>query len=80
MSEHSKGNALDISRVVLNNGKEIEVEKPGLFSFRQRGLLNTIRADACDYFTTVLGPGQAYHGDHFHFDIMERRNGYRACR
>ncbi|MGH6763849.1 MAG: extensin family protein [Phyllobacterium sp.] len=80
MSEHSRGNALDISRIVLNNGKEIDVEKPGLFSFRQRGLLNTIRADACDYFTTVLGPGQAYHGDHFHFDIMQRRNGYRACR
>lgn len=80
MSEHSRGNALDVSKVILNNGKEIDVEKPGLFSFRQRGLLNTIRADACSYFTTVLGPGQAYHGDHFHFDIMQRRNGYRACK
>lgn len=81
MSEHSRGNALDISRITLNNGKAIKVQKPGLFSFRQRGLLNSVRSDACDYFTTVLGPGyDRFHGDHFHFDLMQRRNGRRACR
>ena len=37
--------------------------------------------DACSYFTTVLGPGyDRAHKDHFHFDLMERRNGYKACR
>jgi hypothetical protein len=81
MSEHSKGNALDISRITLNNGKAIQVQKPGWFAFRQRGLLNTVRSDACDYFTTVLGPGyDRFHGTHFHFDLMQRRNGRRACR
>lgn len=81
MSEHSKGNALDIAKVTLNNGKDIKVQKPGLFSFRQRGLLNTVRSDACDYFTTVLGPGyDRFHRDHFHFDLMERRSGRRSCR
>ncbi|MGH6860369.1 MAG: extensin family protein [Phyllobacterium sp.] len=81
MSEHSKGNALDIAKITLNNGKAIQVQKPGLFSFRQRGLLNTVRSDACDYFTTVLGPGyDRFHGTHFHFDLMQRRNGHRACR
>lgn len=80
MSEHAKGNALDIAKITLNNGREIEVEKPGLFSFRQRGLLNTVRSDACDYFTTVLGPGyDRFHSTHFHFDLMQRR-GHRACR
>lgn len=80
-SEHSKGNALDVMRIELNNGRDIKVEKQGLFAFRARGLLNTVRADGCDYFTTVLGPGyNADHADHFHFDIKDRRNGYRACR
>jgi hypothetical protein len=81
MSEHSKGNALDIAKVTLNNGKEIKVQKPGLFAFRQRGLLNSVRSDACSYFTTVLGPGyDIFHRDHFHFDLMQRRSGHRACR
>ncbi|SDO84075.1 Uncharacterized conserved protein [Phyllobacterium sp. YR620] len=81
MSEHARGNALDIAKITLNNGREIEVERPGLFSFRQRGLLNTVRSDACDYFTTVLGPGyDRFHSTHFHFDLMQRRSGHRACR
>lgn len=81
MSEHSTGNAIDIMNIELNNDKDIDVKKPGLFSFRQRGLLNNVRADACKYFTTVLGPGYNYdHRNHFHFDIMQRRNGSVACR
>jgi hypothetical protein len=81
LSEHGKGNALDVMRVELNNGKDIDVKKPGLFSFRQRGFLNTVRADGCQYFNTVLGPGYNYdHRNHFHFDIKQRRNNYVACR
>ncbi len=81
LSEHGKGNALDIMSVELNNGKDIDVKKPGLFSFRQRGFLNTVRADGCQYFNTVLGPGYNYdHRNHFHFDIKQRRNNYVACR
>jgi hypothetical protein len=81
LSEHGKGNALDIMSIELTNGEEIDVRKPGLFAFRTRGFLNTVRADGCEYFTTVLGPGYNYdHRNHFHFDIKNRRNGYRACR
>ena len=81
LSEHGKGNALDIMRIELNNGKDIDVKKPGLFSFRQRGFLNNVRADGCQYFNTVLGPGYNYdHRNHFHFDIKQRRNNYVACR
>lgn len=80
-SQHSVGNALDVMRIELNNGKDIDVRKPGWFAFRERGFLNAVRADGCDYFTTVLGPGyNADHADHFHFDIMKRRNGYVACK
>jgi hypothetical protein len=81
LSEHGKGNALDLMSIELNNGKEIDVRKPGLFAFRTRGFLDTVRADGCSYFTTVLGPGYNYdHRNHFHFDVKSRRNGYRACR
>lgn len=80
-SEHSKGNALDVMRIELRNGKDIDVRKPGWFAFRERGLLKNVRAGGCQYFTTVLGPGyDADHADHFHFDIKNRRNGYVACR
>lgn len=80
-SEHSKGNALDVMRIELRNGKDIDVRKPGWFAFRERGLLKNVRAGGCEYFTTVLGPGyDADHADHFHFDVKNRRNGYVACR
>ncbi|MBO6718376.1 MAG: extensin family protein [Rhizobiaceae bacterium] len=80
-SEHSKGNALDVMRIELNSGRDIDVRRPGIFMFRQKNLLNNVRQGGCEYFSTVLGPGyNADHADHFHFDIKERRNGYVACR
>ncbi len=79
-SEHARGNALDVMRIELKNGRDIDVRKPGWFAFRQRGFLNSVRSDGCGYFTTVLGPGYNYdHRNHFHFDIKPRRNGRRAC-
>jgi hypothetical protein len=81
LSEHAKGNAIDVMKIRLNSGRVIDVTKPGFFSFRQRGFLNRVRAEACDYFTTVLGPGyNRAHANHFHFDLKQRRNGYVACR
>jgi hypothetical protein len=80
MSEHATGNAIDVGRIELTGGRDIDVEKPGLFAFRTRGFLNTVRADGCEYFTTVLGPGYNYdHRNHFHFDIKPRRGGRHAC-
>lgn len=78
-SEHAKGNALDVGGFILNSGKEIDVAKKGFFEFREKGLLNTVRADSCKYFNTVLGPGDAYHGNHFHFDLRYRKSGRRYC-
>lgn len=80
LSEHATGNALDVMALDLANGREIDVRKPGFFSFRERGLLNTVRGDACDYFSTVLGPGyNREHRDHFHFDLRPRKGGRVAC-
>jgi hypothetical protein len=80
-SEHSKGNAIDVMRIELNSGRDIDVRKPGFFAFRQKRLLANVRKGGCQYFNTVLGPGyDRDHADHFHFDVKERRNGYVACR
>ena len=75
MSEHSKGNALDIGAIKLRNGRVIDVHKPGLFAFRERSFLRRVRGEACDRFGTVLGPGyNRDHADHFHLDLKDRRN------
>ena len=79
-SEHARGNAIDVGKFILNNGKKIDVRKPGFFSFREKGLLNAVRSESCKYFHTVLGPGSdPHHKDHFHFDLRARKSGYRHC-
>ncbi|MBN8965309.1 MAG: extensin family protein [Rhizobiales bacterium] len=75
LSEHGKGNALDVTAVKLRNGRVLNltdrrVAKP----FRER-----MRADACARFSTVLGPGDPYHADHIHLDLAQRSNGYKIC-
>ena len=80
MSEHAKGNAIDVGKITLDSGKSIKIERKGFFSFREKGLLKTVRSDSCTYFSTVLGPGSdRYHKDHFHFDLRTRKNGGRYC-
>ncbi|WP_460930756.1 extensin-like domain-containing protein [Shinella zoogloeoides] len=80
MSEHARGNAIDVGKIVLNNGKAIAIEKKGFFAFREKGLLKSVRGDSCKYFSTVLGPGSdRFHKDHFHFDLRARKSGYRHC-
>ena len=76
ISEHGKGNAIDIRALTLANGKsyeltDIAVAKP----MRER-----LKATACARFTTVLGPASdGFHENHVHVDIAERRSGYRIC-
>lgn len=80
MSEHAKGNAIDVGKITLDNGRTIDVKKPGFFAFREKSLLNNVRADSCKYFNTVLGPGSdVHHKDHFHFDLRKRKTSYRHC-
>lgn len=79
MSEHSKGNAIDIGGFTLNSGKTIDVSPKGFFAFREKGLLKSVRASGCEYFNTVLGPGYPKHNDHFHFDLKQRSSGRTYC-
>ena len=80
LSEHGKGNALDVGAITLKNGRTIKVAKKGFFSVREKSFLKAIRKGACEHFTTVLGPGyNRDHADHFHFDMKQRRGGRRFC-
>lgn len=74
VSEHGYGNAVDISTFRLRNGKTLNVG--------DSTLLPGVRASACGYFTTVLGPGSnAAHAAHFHFDMGAhgKSGNYRIC-
>ena len=76
ISEHGRGNALDLGPIRLANGAVMDLTKTSTpQSFRQR-----LREAACHRFNTVLGPGSdAYHADHIHVDLAERAHGYRMC-
>jgi hypothetical protein len=78
LSEHATGNAFDISSIRFEDGEAVDI---GLSEKRGERLFEAaIREGSCDYFTTVLGPGSnAAHATHFHFDLAERRGGYRLC-
>jgi hypothetical protein len=76
LSEHGKGNAIDVGAVKLGNGGIFSLTDPLVSKpFRER-----MRAATCARFTTVLGPGSdGYHNDHIHLDLAERSRGYRIC-
>jgi hypothetical protein len=76
LSEHGKGNAIDIGAVKLKNGATFTLTDPQVSKpFREQ-----MRTLACARFTTVLGPGSdGYHEEHIHLDLAARSNGYRIC-
>jgi len=81
ISEHARGNAIDISALEFEKGpvpmKIAAREDSDLAAAFQR----TLNAAACLYFTTVLSPGSDdAHRDHMHLDVMKRTGGYRYCR
>ena len=80
LSEHGKGNAIDISAITLKNGATMTVLS-GWNAKTQKKALRQMHAAACGPFTTVLGPNaDRYHKDHFHFDVASHRGGGRYCR
>jgi hypothetical protein len=76
ISEHGKGNAIDIRAFRLANNRSVsptDVNVP-------RELRAKLKEAACARFTTVLGPGSdGYHEGHIHLDLAARRNNARMC-
>jgi hypothetical protein len=80
ISEHARGNALDLMRFDLRNKQQFAVtETP---AGADALALRALRTSACGYFTTVLGPGSnAAHKNHLHFDLGQhgKSGSYRIC-
>jgi hypothetical protein len=77
LSEHGKGNALDVRALKLANGETIDPTDVHL----AHDLRETLRQSACARFSTVLGPGaDGHHEGHIHLDLAERRGSFRMCR
>ena len=82
LSEHALGNAVDIERIQLSNGRTMLVKDAISFLNKDYAVLNAVRHAACTYFTTVLGPGaNEAHASHFHFDLGQhgKSGTYRIC-
>ncbi len=76
ISEHGKGNALDIRNMTLANGKVYDPTDVAM----PKEARERLKASVCARFTTVLGPASdGYHENHIHIDIAYRRGGYRIC-
>ncbi len=75
LSEHAKGNAIDISAFRLADGTSITVLSD--WGGGKRGkILRKLHKSACGPFGTVLGPNSdRHHQDHFHFDTADHRGG-----
>ena len=71
LSEHSFGNAIDVSGFKLADGRVISVVGDWKKADTQEAaFLHEVHAGACQHFTTVLGPGSdAYHYNHIHMDL-----------
>jgi hypothetical protein len=82
ISEHAKGNAIDIASFLLADKSRIEVKELPTTTPAARNLIHALRMTGCGYFTTVLGPGSnSAHEEHLHFDygLHGKSANYRIC-
>src|SRR5271157_6015438 len=71
LSEHAFGNAVDVAGFTLADGRSIRFVRDWRQAGTQEGaFLREAHAGACQYFTTVLGPGaDVFHYNHIHLDL-----------
>lgn len=76
MSEHGRGNALDVKALKLASGAVAHLTDTHV----SKEVRNALRTSACSRFMTVLGPGSdGYHEEHVHVDLAPRRHAYSIC-
>ncbi len=81
ISEHARGNAIDIAAFRLDDGSGITMKPRAEDGTMEGAFQRTATAGACLHFSTVLSPGSdAAHRGHLHLDVLERKSGYRYCR
>ncbi len=75
LSEHARGNAIDIAGIGLADGSELTL-LDDWGRGREGRILRQLHQSACGPFGTVLGPdSDRFHRDHFHFDVAAYRSG-----
>jgi hypothetical protein len=82
ISEHARGNALDIVSFDLRDNRRIVIGDEASAMSPTAKALRGLRTSACGYFTTVLGPGSnEAHKTHIHIDLGQhgRSANYRIC-
>jgi hypothetical protein len=82
ISEHAKGNAIDVGAFRLENGRVLSIKGASAGSEIDGVLMRALRTTACGYFTTVLGPGSdEAHKEHLHLDqgLHGPTDNYRIC-
>ncbi len=80
LSEHGFANAIDISGFRLADGRIITVVKDWKNgSYEAQAFLRDVHRGACQFFSTVIGPGgDMFHYDHIHVDMA--RHGIKGNR
>ena len=80
LSEHAIGNAIDIKSIAFAGRDAFPIQRWNGRQSAEKRFQARLRKGACEYFSTVLGPGtNAAHATHFHFDLARRKGGYRLC-
>lgn len=80
ISEHARGNAIDIASFTFKDGTTVAVQPRREDSTLTGAFQRAVSATGCLYFTTVLDPeSDAAHENHFHMDVLERHGGFRYC-
>jgi hypothetical protein len=80
ISEHAKGNAVDIMSFTFEDGRTVPVSPKEGDGTAAEVFQKASASGACLYFSTVLGPGaDVYHDDHLHLDIADRESEYLLC-
>jgi hypothetical protein len=75
LSEHARGNAIDIAGFRLGDGTTVAV-LDGWDSPEWGPTLRRLHQAGCGPFGTALGPeANPLHADHLHFDVEKRRSG-----
>ena len=71
LSEHAFGNAVDVAGFTLADGRTLAYVRDWKSAGTQEAaFLHEAHAGACQYFTTVLGPGaDVFHYNHIHLDL-----------
>jgi hypothetical protein len=82
LSEHAKGNAVDVSAFILKDGRRVSVLNGWRGPESERIFLRRLHQSACKRFGTVLGPDyNAAHANHLHFDMAQSmKDGSAYCR